>query len=146
MVKWRGLCFFLGLWPAAALMAAQDDPVVPGSALVSANPLVVLLGLLFVVGLIFLLAWLLRRLGAVPMQGGQQLKVVAALSVGTREKVVVVDVAGKQVMLGVAPGRVSTLHVFEQPVIALRSAKTDDFSAKIKQILQQREGNDVDGN
>jgi flagellar protein FliO/FliZ len=112
--------------------------VQPGSGIVTTDPLSVVLGLMFVVGLILLAAWLIRRTGALPMMTGQAIKVVAALSVGAREKVVLVDVGGKQILLGVAPGRISTLQTFDEPVIDTSNKNNTDFSSKFKQLLQQR--------
>lgn len=106
-----------------------------GSSVVTAEPFTVVFGLLFVVSLIFLVAWLLRRLGTVSMVAGQAMKVVATLSVGPREKVLLIDVGGQQVLLGVAPGRVSHLQSFEQPVVNIDSLPRSEFSSKIKQIL-----------
>jgi flagellar protein FliO/FliZ len=64
------------------------------------------------------------------------MKVVAALSVGPRERVVLVDVGGQQLLLGVAPGRVNMLHRFEQPVIA-SDTPSDNFGDKIRHVMQQ---------
>lgn len=107
----------------------------------TANPVSLVLGLAFVVLLIFLVAWLLRRMGAVSLVSGQAMKVVAALSVGPREKVVLVDIGGKQLLLGVAPGRVSHLHEFDQPVIS-NEGGVGDFSAKLKQMMQGTNNSD----
>ena len=110
---------------------------VTGSALVAADPYTLLFGLLFIVLLIFGLGWLMRRFGAGALMGGQSMKVVSALSVGPREKVVLVEVGDQQLLLGVAPGRVSHLRDFEEPVVASSTAPISDFSQKLKQLLQQ---------
>lgn len=107
-----------------------------GSAVVTADPVALMMGMAFVVLLIFLVAWLLRRMGAVSLVSGQAMRVVAALSVGPREKVVLVDIGGKQLLLGVAPGRVSSLHEFDQPVISADKGAVGEFSLKLKQLMQ----------
>lgn len=106
-----------------------------GSGVITTNPLSVVAGLLAVVLLIFLLAWLMRRLGGMPTLNGQQMKVVAALSVGAREKIVLVDIGDQQILVGVAPGRVSHLQSFEQPVLQSLVSKSD-FPSAMKKILQ----------
>ncbi|MEE8058210.1 MAG: flagellar biosynthetic protein FliO [Pseudomonadales bacterium] len=130
---------------ASPSMVAAPSVVVPGpqtsvpgvgTAVVTAEPFTVVLGLLSIILLIFGLAWLLRRMGAVSMIAGQAMQVVTSLSVGPREKVVLVDVGGQQVLLGVTPGRVSHLQSFDQPVINLDSASSGEFSSKIKQLLR----------
>ncbi|WP_082411724.1 flagellar biosynthetic protein FliO [Methylogaea oryzae] len=57
--------------------------------------------------------WLLRRFGAGVGVASRQLKVLGGVSLGTRERVVVVQAGGKQLVLGVSPGRVETLCVLE---------------------------------
>ena len=109
-----------------------------GSGVVTTNPLSVVGGLLAVVLLIFFLAWLMRRVAGIPTMGGQQMKVVAALAVGAREKIVLVDVGGQQILVGVAAGRVSHLQSFEQPVLD-SPVGNSDFSSAMKKILQNNQ-------
>ena len=66
-------------------------------------------GLAVVLGAIAASAWFARRMGAGPGGNARLMKVVGALSVGTKERVVVVELGGQWMVLGVAPGRVSTL-------------------------------------
>lgn len=71
--------------------------------------------LALVIALIFLCTALLKRLG--PGRGGRTggLRVVTSTAVGTRERVVVVEVEGTWLVLGVASGQVSKLHSLEAP-------------------------------
>lgn len=117
--------------PAVVNAADATKAVAP---VVAANPLHMLWGLLFLLALVGGGWWLVRRAGGLHINGGSGLKVVAALSVGPRERVVLIELAGEQWLLGVAPGRVNLLHRFEQPVAA---AGNDDFAGKIRQIMQQ---------
>jgi flagellar protein FliO/FliZ len=108
-----------------------------GAEVFTADPVSVVFGLFLIVFLILAVAWMLRRMGAVPMIGNQTMKVVAGLSVGTREKVMLIEVGGKQILVGVAPGRVSPLHYFDEPVVESRGASESEFSLKFKQLFQQ---------
>lgn len=94
--------------PSPALAAA--DPALGGSLLQ------VLLGLVAVLVMIGGGAWLLRRMG--PLQAGASgaLRILGGLSMGARERVVLIQVGKTQLLLGVAPGRVQTLHVLDQPL------------------------------
>ncbi|ARN76446.1 flagellar biosynthetic protein FliO [Oceanicoccus sagamiensis] len=96
-------------------------------------------GLVLIVFLIITIGWLIRRVGGVPMMGGQAMKVNAVLSLGTREKVVLVDIGDKQVLLGVAPGRISHIQSFDEPVVSntVNTESSADFSSTIKNLLQQ---------
>lgn len=98
-----------GLAGAPALAAlptvASAPPPPAGGGMLQA-----LAGLLVVVGLIFLLAWAARRIGLQRLTGSGVVKVVSSTAVGTRERVVVVEVAGNWLVLGVTASQVNTLH------------------------------------
>lgn len=73
------------------------------------------LGLLVVLLGVLALAWLLKRVGR--LQGGNgALMALGGLSLGPRERVVLVQVGREQLLIGVAPGQVQALHVLDQPV------------------------------
>ena len=74
------------------------------------------LTLLLVLGLIIGLGWLLKRLPGGGFRPSEGLKVVASLNVGAKERVVVVDVNGQQLLLGVTAGGISTLHQLPEPL------------------------------
>lgn len=94
--------------PAEAALASQSVG--------TGEYLQVFLGLFVVVGLIAVLAWAARRFGRFNVAGAGALRIVGGLSMGQRERVVLVQVGEQQLLLGVAPGRVQTLHVLEQPI------------------------------
>ncbi len=66
-------------------------------------------GLLLVLGMIVGLAWAVARLGRLRPTSNATVRVIAAASVGPRERVAVVEVAGQWLVLGVAPGSVNLL-------------------------------------
>ncbi|MEO0317340.1 MAG: flagellar biosynthetic protein FliO [Pseudomonadota bacterium] len=66
-------------------------------------------GLLLVLGMIAGLAWAIARLGRMRPASNATVRVVAAASVGPRERVAVVEVGGQWLVLGVAPGSVNLL-------------------------------------
>jgi len=95
-----------------------------------------LVGLVIVIVAILLVLWLVKRFTGLGVQG-RHLKVVAALPLGTREKAVLIDVGGKQLLLGVAPGRVSLLQRFDEPVV--ESDSSAGFGAKLRDALERKE-------
>ena len=74
------------------------------------------LGLLLVIGLIFVLAWLMRRVQRAGPAGNQVIKLVGSRALGTRDRLVLVQVGNEQVLLGVSPGSITALHVMNEPV------------------------------
>src|SRR5690554_2337562 len=71
--------------------------------------------LLFILALLALGAWLARRLRLPQALPGRHLRVVAQTTVGAREKVVVVEVGGTWLVLGVGGGQVNRLHEMPAP-------------------------------
>lgn len=103
-----------------------------------AQLLSVTLALVFIVALIFAVSWFIRRFGSGAFVQTGQMKIVAALPLGTRERLMLVDVAGKQLLLGVTATQINCLHEFAEPVITGEAAGSSDFSRKLMAILQQK--------
>jgi len=96
-------------------------------------------GLAFIVMLIVGAAWLLRRYGNINGVVSGELKVIAGLSLGQREKVVIVKVGDEQLLIGVAPGRVQTLHILGKPIKEVSNVRsTDSFLIRLKDEMQKR--------
>ncbi len=98
-----------------------------------------ILGLIFIVLLIFALAWLMRRMGRLQSVMGGTMKLLGGMSLGQRERAVLVQVGDTQMLLGVAPGSVRALHVFDKPVVtATATASGHRFADKLNAILKQK--------
>lgn len=109
------LCLAAPMVFAAEKFAAPEASATP--AAVGAGSLTqVTLSLLLVLGIVFAGAWLTRRMRGLGRFGNGALQVVTDIAVGTKERVVLVQVGKQQLLLGVAPGRVNTLHVLDEPV------------------------------
>jgi flagellar protein FliO/FliZ len=72
------------------------------------------LGLALIISLIYLLAWVSRKIQRSTKTEVESLKIVAGLSVGTRERLLLVQVYDEQVLVGITPGQVSMLHVLHK--------------------------------
>ncbi|HEY8354991.1 MAG TPA: flagellar biosynthetic protein FliO [Methylophilaceae bacterium] len=64
-------------------------------------------GLVMVLSVILLLAWLFKRFAPGVSQGGSVARIVGGVSVGNRERVLVVEVADRWLVIGVAPGQIT---------------------------------------
>lgn len=103
------------LMPHVALGAPESVPV-SSPAVDAGSVLQVFLGLVVVLMLIGAVAWLLRHVLRLQPTMGGQLRILGGLSMGARERVVLLKVGETQLLLGVAPGRVHTLHVLDRPL------------------------------
>lgn len=113
-------------------LATQTSPAtsVAVSPVSSTGLMQVTLGLGAVVALILLLAWLVRRFGPMQRGGSATVRLIGGVSLGQRERAVLVQVGTKQLLLGVAPGNVRTLHVFDEPVAEV--ARRDEEGAPMR--------------
>ena len=71
------------------------------------------LGLLVVLAIIGGAAWGFKRFGNFQTGVQGKLKVVGGISLSTRERVVLLQVGDKQLVVGVTPGHIQTLHVLD---------------------------------
>lgn len=71
------------------------------------------LSLVVVLAVFLLCVWLYKKLGSVAVSGEDRLRVLTGLPLGMREKVVLLQVGQKQLLLGVTPGRIDKLLELE---------------------------------
>ncbi|MGY2366849.1 flagellar biosynthetic protein FliO [Pseudomonas azotoformans] len=133
-----------GLFLALPLSALAAEPVAQATA--AAAPVVssgiggqltqLVLGLLLVVGLIFALAWLLRRVQRVGPGNGQVIEMIGSRALGPRDRLVLVQVGEEQILLGITPGRITPLHVLKIPVSVDQSqSATPEFAQRLMELL-----------
>jgi len=85
-----------------------------------------------VIGLIFALAWLVRRLPGSGLRADEGLRVIAGVSLGSKERAVVVEINGAQLLLGVTPGAVSLLHALDTPLPEKPPVRLPEFASLLK--------------
>ena len=105
----RGLLLLLLALPA---FAATSAPTPPGPLM---SLLQVVVGLAIVLLAIVGVAWLFRRLSGGMLPGSQRLRVVSGLMVGQRERVVIVELEGEWLVLGVTSQAVNLLTRLPRP-------------------------------
>ncbi|MDG1938746.1 MAG: flagellar biosynthetic protein FliO [Pseudomonadales bacterium] len=123
---------FVGLLAAVFVSASEAlnkpaiEPVFSGTSIVQ-----VVLSLAFVIVLIYAAAWYIRRMQLTTGGAGQSMRVISALSVGSRERVVLIQVGEEQLLLGVAPGRVNLLRQFDSAIINSQDSSLRSSFSKI---------------
>ena len=119
-----------------AAPAAATAPMVNSGVAGQLTQLV--FGLLLVLGLIFFLAWLLRRVQqAGPAGKGQVIELIGSRALGPRDRLMLVQVGNEQILLGLSPGTITALHVLKEPVeVPSTSEKaTPEFAQHLLKIL-----------
>ncbi|MBW6152362.1 flagellar biosynthetic protein FliO [Pseudomonas aeruginosa] len=96
------------------------------------------LGLGLVIGLIFLLAWLVRRVQQAGPRGNRLIRTLASQPLGPRDRLVLVQVGEEQILLGLTPGRITPLHVLKEPVhLPDGEPATPEFAQRLLELLNK---------
>ena len=120
--------------PVATATAAAAPAVSSG---VAGQLTQLVFGLLLVLGLIFFLAWLLRRVQqAGPAGKGQVIELIGSRALGPRDRLLLVQVGNEQILLGLSPGTITALHVLKEPVHVSSAEKaTPEFAQRLMELL-----------
>lgn len=105
------------------------------------NYLQMFFGLFIVIALIFGAAWLMRRMSNLSSMTTSNLKVLGGISVGQRERVVLIQAGDTQILVGVAPGQIRTLHVMDEPITTneeIKSKTSSGFADKLHAAIKNR--------
>jgi flagellar protein FliO/FliZ len=109
MIKCRPIG--LALLVLAGQTALAETPLTGTATGVSGGSVAqMLLGLVMVLAMVGVAAWLLKRFVALRGTGSGPIRVIAGAAVGPRERVVLVEVGETWLLVGVAAGQVNTLH------------------------------------
>jgi flagellar protein FliO/FliZ len=127
----RHYCGFLATL-ATPLLAAPVSGA--GATAGNANIIQWLVSCFLVIGLILLLAWLLKKSRLMPNQAQSQLRVLSVLSLGTREKLLVVKVGSEQLVLGMTPANISLLCKLETPLD--EQSLVPPFAAQLAKLMK----------
>jgi len=101
-----------------------------------------LLGLLLVIAVIFVLAWVVRRIQQRLPAGSSKncIQLIATQPLGPRERLLLVQVGKEQVLLGLTPGSIKPLHVLQEPVQVEPPADgAADFAGKLRFVLGKQQ-------
>lgn len=129
---------------AGARSAAPAPLPAPPSA--AGSLLQTVVALAFVLAILVGLAWALKRFGPRNVTGGNTVKLVGALSVGARERILVVEVGEQWIVVGASPGRMNALATMPRqeadPADLARQAAlpATNFSEWFKQTIEKRNG------
>jgi flagellar protein FliO/FliZ len=82
----------------------------------------VTLALLVVLIAVFAVAWVVKRMRGFGNRAGGAIDVIADIPLGQKERAILLKVGNTQILVGVAPGRVNTLHVLAEPIDLTKSS------------------------
>ncbi|WCE28967.1 flagellar biosynthetic protein FliO [Vibrio sp. SCSIO 43137] len=92
--------------------------------------------LLFVIAVIFGLAWLMKRM-RLPAMGSQKgLSVIRQIPVGTKERIAVVKAGEEQFLVGITPQSINLISRLDKP-IEDEQTESGQFASQFSQILKK---------
>ncbi|GLO01399.1 flagellar protein [Pseudomonas putida] len=135
----RAIAAFAALLASQACLAAATPTATPATAPGSLGGQLaqMVFGLLLVVGLIFFLAWVLRRMQSTAVKGGQVIEIVGSRAIGPRDRLLLVQVGKEQILIGHTPGSIEALHVLAEPVEVPAGARqaTPEFAQRLMELM-----------
>ncbi len=100
----------------------------------------VTLALCIVLGAIFLCSWLARRMRNIGVGHAGTINVVAEVRLGPKERAVLLQVGTAQLLLGVAPGQVTALHLLTEPLSPQSTTAPGGNALSFKSLLRKSLG------
>lgn len=116
----------------------QDTPAVLPHVPSTQDQLIeVTVALLAIIVLIYGVAWFIKRNRNLMPANGFPMKTLGVLPMGVKEKILLVEVGDKQILLGMTSQNINTLAIFDEPIIDATFKKENAFSSKLKDILDK---------
>lgn len=129
-------CLPLSLACSSSAVQAVEQSRAIVSPLVTLGKLAI--ALLVVLAVFYVFARVMRQLQGSQAGAHNSLKCIGSLSLGQRERVVVVQAGEKQLVLGVTASQVNTLHVLDTPLVSPSPTEAGDFRQKLSAALQRQ--------
>ena len=117
---------------AARVFAEEEKPGIEDLSLMQ-----VVMPLLLVIILIFVLAWLVKKINPGSPTLGQGITVIASAPLSSHARVCLIRVGDKDILVGVTSHQVTPVYTFEEsPVPPAHTENPQDFSHHFKRLLQ----------
>lgn len=114
-----GLAGFIGSVAYAAELideAERTSAAFGGGSVNSDYFLQVIVALILVIGVILVLSVLAKRFSVFPGSGAGPIKVLSGVSLGGKDRLLLIQVGNEQLLVGTSPGNVQKVHKLKQPV------------------------------
>ncbi len=113
--------------------ALTVEPISMGSMLQLAASLV------FVLLVFALVIFVMRRLSGINPAARGHMKIIDGLSLGTRDRIVLLQVGAEQILLGISPGQIRTLHVMNEALEFPAEQGSERFAQKLKNAMKVKQ-------
>lgn len=128
----------------AAEVVTQKPPRTAPDVSIGGQLFRTIIGLSFVIAIIIGIGWLAKRYGTLKTGGNSALIIRSGVSVGQKERVVLIEVGDEQILIGVAPGNVTKLHVLKNKIENSHHVSTipngGQFLDRLKKAMKEKGG------
>lgn len=123
----------LSTFQAIAAPPPPDTPSISASAILQTG-----LALLLILGLFFLVAYLLKKLNPAHNLGHPGLlRVVGGLMISNRERIVLIEIGETWLIVGIGAGQMQTLHTMQKGTLP-PSVDEKPFGQWLKQMVERK--------
>lgn len=99
----------------------------------------IMLSLAFIILLIFVGAWMLKRFGKVNGLVSEDMRVLGNMAVGQRERILLLQVGKEQLLIVVTASRISLLHELKEPIDVQKSTPMNSaFAQRLQEAIANR--------
>ncbi len=134
--------FFCATLALAALPAfAQEGAPVraPATPVIDASEIASLgVSLVIVIAAILVVGWMYSRMRAGGGKGADVIDVIASRPLGPKERLMIIQIADQQLLVGMTASQLQTLHIFEAPVVnrSPRGGETG-FASRLRSAISE---------
>lgn len=128
LCRWTGILYLL-----ATEACAASETKLPTAAISRGETMRVLMGLLLVIVVLLLLSWLLKKLNVAQFSSSKGFQTIATMALSTKEKMILLKVGRRYLLIGVGASSVNTLYDFGE---TLPEEFTEESSASFKDVLK----------
>ena len=109
----------------------------PNSGVATGGLMQLTLSLIVVLTLIFAITWLVKRLNLAAPRASRAMAIVDELTLGPRERLLLVRVGESQVLLGVGAAGVVALTPLPAPIHVPPAAPDAGFASRLREIMHR---------
>jgi flagellar protein FliO/FliZ len=98
------------------------------------------LSLIAIVALIFAISWALKRLKLAGPRGSGEMAILDQLSVGPRERIMLIRVGESQVLVGLGASGLQPLTPLAVPIVLKEGTHTPAFAERLREMMKRPGG------
>lgn len=133
------MSYLIILFSCLISTAAYAHPQAAPMVLDHSELIKILTGLFFVIFIIVLLSWLVKRFNVVQLSTSRGFEAVATMTLGPKEKITLLKVGSRYLLIGVGSGAINTLYDFgEQLPDGFSSENNASFAELLKSVVRKQ--------